>query len=290
METLLELWRTFLVLWERGERPPRRVLLLTVGAIVFWPVLFTLAALLPWGPGTVVAIVTLLGPLGTALWLSLLPYWTGGVTVAAGLAVFNRGRLGDEARRLFRAVTLVLTGELLIGAFYVFIPVRKDPALIPIIMLVFMTLLFMRISGLKARWLTRLLVWLAIGITLVFLLGGRATVSRMIEEAREKATTERQTVELVEAEGENPLRAEVVLQGPRHCVGPVVITDQKGGGVVPAYWDYFFAGPSKAQARFDDGAAGSLEYWNQWVGIKGGRVCFTGPAGQTVKILAYPPG
>lgn len=286
MNTLQAIWGALVVpLANRGERAARRVLLVGLAVLGLLPFfLLWLKYFYPGGGEAGVAIATLTWVLGGLIYVVL--RWTWQSLGLAGAGVIGPAK--EQAKEALRGIRLVVAFELLAGTYIALVPVEKDIPLVPILALILVTLAFIR-PWTKKGWgkpISAILTLAVIAITLIFIGGGREAVGQKIEEERARQAAERQTVELVSTGGENPLRAEVVLRGPRRCSEPMVVVEE----VVPDHWDYFFVGPPQARATFpDDGASRTLERWNRTDQIRGGAICFTGPAGETVQIVAYPP-
>jgi hypothetical protein len=139
---------------------------------VLWPfsVIGTAMALDPATAQTVVPIVDLI-PLAAVFFLV--------IGAPFGLIVLLRD---PTARRGLTWLAGCIGVELTIGVYFSTVPVSKDIGLVPLLILTAFAILFLRIGGL-AGFLTKTLVLLIVGITVVFLLGGRERFENKLENA-----------------------------------------------------------------------------------------------------------
>ncbi len=80
-----------------------------------------------------------------------------------------------DAKIGFRWAAAFIGVELAIGVYFAVIPVSNDPGLTPLLVLTASAIFFLRLAQV-ARWLRFLLVLLLIGITVIFIVGGRERI------------------------------------------------------------------------------------------------------------------
>jgi hypothetical protein len=162
-----------LTFYEKANLALRLALLIAL----LWPfsVIGTAMMLAPATAQTVVPIVDLI-PLA-AIFLLILgaPF---------GMLVLLRD---PAAKRGLTWLAGLIGVELTIGVYFSTIPVSKDIGLVPLLILTAFAILFLRIGGI-AGFVTKVLVFLVVGITLVFLLGGRKPFEKRLENALSRSS------------------------------------------------------------------------------------------------------
>lgn len=137
-----------------------RVALITA---VLWPIfaIFTALRLTPYNAQTVTPLVTL-SPL-VPMFLFLL-----GAPFKYALTIAK----DPDAKVGFRWVAAFIGVELAIGVYFAVIPVSDDPGLTPLLILAASAIFFLRVAQ-TARWLRWVLALFLVGVTFIFILGGR---------------------------------------------------------------------------------------------------------------------
>lgn len=266
MRTIYALERAARFIWRNGNFWGRFFLGIFVALLIGWPVILFAGALV--APPGVIAVLALAVPVAALLTLLIAyPVATGAV---AGAAVGGQ----KVARGVFKGL-FTLTGiELLIGTYFVFVPVKNDPGLLVMLTLAFAALVFLAPKTLKALGGLAVvaLTIIVIAGTFSFFAGGRAGLADAV---RADLSSQPQIVEV------SPGLYEIELKGEGVWSEPFSIDRQ-----VPACWGYRWKGPESATVRWSDGATGTIG--DEW-GVKGGKVQFSGPAGRTVIIRVFPP-
>ncbi|MBI4032855.1 hypothetical protein HY374_04070 [Candidatus Berkelbacteria bacterium] len=144
-----------------------RLAILTAG---LWPfVLGGLAGSI--GPTVVVMLV--LVPVAVLF----AAFWRHTLIKVVGVAVLDRATWGERIRR---RVLTVMGLELVVGIYFALIPIHNEPRLVPVFEAAIAAIVFFSFgtqNALTGR-LTKVLYLLALGITLVFLLGGWGETKR----------------------------------------------------------------------------------------------------------------
>ena len=157
-----------LTFYEKANLALRIALLITV----LWP--FTvIGAAMAFNPATaqtVVPIVDLI-PLAAVFFLI--------IGAPFGLMVLLSN---PTARKGLTWLAALIGVELTIGVYFSTIPVSKDIGLVPLLILASLAMLFLRIGGI-AGTLTKALALLIIGITFIFIFGGRKRVEKQLDTA-----------------------------------------------------------------------------------------------------------
>jgi hypothetical protein len=138
------------------------VLRLALITAVLWPAFAIASAVLltPSNAQTIVPLVTLSPLVPMVLFLLGAPY------------KYFLIAQDPDAKIGFRWAAALIAVELAIGVYFAVIPVSNDPGLTPLLILTASAIFFLRLAQI-ARWLRFLLALLLIGITIVFLGGGR---------------------------------------------------------------------------------------------------------------------
>lgn len=141
---------------------------------IAWPfaLLLTAALLSPQNAITVIPIVSLLPVLPAFFCL-----------VGGGVAIFRMG-LDESGRKALGWLAAAIGFELVIGVYLSTVPVSNDIRLIPLLILVVLAACFLSLGGVSGT-LVRLLVVIGVGITILFLLGGRGQASRLFERIKD---------------------------------------------------------------------------------------------------------
>jgi hypothetical protein len=149
----------------RGTHWARLLIRVAVGIVLLWPVLVIGAALsIPDRfYSTATAIVALL-PLVAVL--SFLFACTDPLIWAAIAAL-------PQGRRTIVPLAAIVGTELALGVYFSVVPVWRDRALVPLLVLTALALVFLRLGGIKNRLVAGILFLLILVITAIFLLGGR---------------------------------------------------------------------------------------------------------------------
>jgi len=157
-----------LTFYEKANLALRIALLITV----FWPfsVIGAAMALNPATAQTVVPIVDLI-PLAAVFFLII------GAPFGLMALLSN-----PTARKGLTWLAALIGVELTIGVYFSTIPVSKDIGLVPLLILASLAMLFLRIGGI-AGTLTKTLALLIIGITFIFIFGGRKRVEKQLDTA-----------------------------------------------------------------------------------------------------------
>lgn len=139
---------------------------------------------------TGIPILTLL-PLALLAWL--LTAWTqlAALTVIAVIpanAPFEVGKIAAFLKTAIRKLAIVLLIELLLGTYLSAVPVSNDSGLVPLLVLVAISLALTSILIGKG-WIRKLLILLIVGITLIFILGGRSQAAGSIADQWSKFTS-----------------------------------------------------------------------------------------------------
>jgi len=166
MSDSTEALTALLTIYEKANFALRIALLITV----LWPfsVIAAAVVLSPTTAQTIVPIVDLI-PLAAVFFVV--------IGAPFGLMVLLRNPAAKKGLTWFAGLIGV---ELLIGVYFSTIPVSKDIGLVPLLILAAFAMLFLRIGGLAGS-LTKVLAFLIIGITIIFIFGGRKRVEKQIE-------------------------------------------------------------------------------------------------------------
>jgi len=268
MMTLVELFGLLGDLWRTGNWWMRRVVFL----LLAWPFVVLLVAL-TLSPTVVASIATTIPVLSILLLLFSWP-------VATAIAASAR-----HGRHVIGALLLIAAGELVVGIYLVLVPVRNAPEMIPIFILVAFATLFLTAgasllgrTGEATRRLATILVLIAVGITAIFFAGG-------VDEAR--TWLDEQAAASASSGGDSGRQAvaaqrvtQVSLLGENLCSESVNLDNGPRG-------KNLFEGPAEARVHWQDGTTGFI---TEWFDVKGGHVCFTGPAGEKVTVRQVPRG
>jgi hypothetical protein len=158
----------FLTFYEKANSALRIALLI----IVLWPFSVVVAAI-ALDPATAQTVVPIVDFIPAAAVFFLI------IGAPFGFMVLWRDPIAQKGLIWFIGLMGI---ELAVGVYFSTIPVSKDVGLVPLLILAAFAMLFLRI-GRIAGFLTKILALLIIGITLIFVFGGRKRVEKQIENA-----------------------------------------------------------------------------------------------------------
>lgn len=167
MKTLRELWLILVAFWNTGNRWLRVLLIM----VVAYPAILILQSLAG-APQYVIALSGLILPIIMILGLLLL--WP---IIIVAVAAFAKGRA------VLRWLAGLVAFELLIGIYLAIVPVGNDKGLVALFTLVLVAIFFINIAlgntGKRTlQTALKIMVVIAIIITLIFFVGGRSNVKR----------------------------------------------------------------------------------------------------------------
>ena len=230
--------KAFLIFWEAGNYWVR---LLTVVAVT-WPIAMVTVAILNFKPMTVVPLLTL-----ALIFIALTIFLVAPVGFIA-LARITR------ARPVLLYLVFAVVVEILVGIYLSIVPVSTDPELVPLLTIIVLAIAGLKIVG-KWRWVIAPLVFFAVAISLIFFLGGRHKVMKVVQKAEAA----------VSQNGPSPLPPAALspaLQAPAPQPQPISGATTSGEfPQCPDAQDYLLA-PTAPSIRFtlhEDCSSGAIE-------------------------------
>ena len=121
--------------------------------------------------------------------LALLPVAAIVVIALQKPMVIATATTAEVGRKAIRAVSLVLAADLVFGIFLSLVPISNDPGLVPLFVLALVTILLLRIGNARG-FVSGLLTLLAIGLTVIFLIGGRSRMGGSLKSLGTAARTQ----------------------------------------------------------------------------------------------------
>jgi hypothetical protein len=155
-------------LWETGSFWAR----VAIAIVILWPFDVILAALL--SPPRVVIVAVPLVAL-----IPLLSVLFGIIAAFNPLVIAALGAI-PAGRRVLGSIAAIVGTELAVGVYFSLVPVWRDRALVPVVVLASAAILFLSLAK-KGSVVVRILIFLLLFFTLVFFLGGRRAAISWLE-------------------------------------------------------------------------------------------------------------
>lgn len=117
-----------------------------------------------------------------------------------------------------------------------------------------------------------------VAVVLFFVLGGPDLLQSFDGDSRSQSASSGNVRTSQETQAQQTTLQTVTLLGENTCSDYVDLDAGPRG-------ENYVEGPTNARIHWQDGTSGFI---TEWFGVKGGRVCFTGPAGETVTVRQVP--
>ena len=157
-----EILRVVISIWNLGNLWLRRI---AIFAIALPLTMLVAAMLIPQNLAVTVIPILALLPIAALIAVGL----NKPLFIAAAATV-------EAGRKAISAVSLVLSADLVFGVYLSLVPISNDRGLVPLFVLALVTVLFLWIVNARG-FVSSLLMLLAVGITVIFFLGGRGKVT-----------------------------------------------------------------------------------------------------------------